>query len=325
MQLRVGTAVLATVLTMCFAASGEVDIVALRQTQVSGVVLVLKAEISSLKLSGSEQGGQHGKASPESNAFSLEAAEGRVEPLSWLKQHSKYVVVPPGVTYHAQCSREVSRSGLVQAVFTFGVVAGGLSGRLDQGMKPEAALASGARMMDAKGETLLKRTRDFYATRQVRYAGNVAVYTHGFLPPDKSLMITFMELNPYRKKACAGLPNGPILDIHLPTAPDAETEGRETPATEGGYERALKRAGLSESEYLNIIVNLEDAQKLDSDSAQLEATDEFLSSLGDSEETRNIRRNNAIRRKNLAVYRASKAELDSLLKERISLLNGRFN
>lgn len=325
MQLRLGTAVLAAVLVMCSASFADVDVITLTQAQVNRVLPVLKAEITQLKSPGSEQSGELSKASSESNWFSLAAVEGRVEPLSWLKQRSKYIVVPPGATYHAQCSREVSRSGLVQAVFTFGVVAGGLSGRLDQGVKPEAALASGARMMDAKGEALLKSTRAFYAARQIHYAGNVAAFTHGFLTPDKSLMITFMELNPYREKACAGLPNGPIIDIHLPTAREAAAEGHEEPAPEGGYERALARAALNESEYLNIIVNLEDAQKLDSDSSQLDATDEFLSSLGDSEETRRIRRNNSIRRKNLALYRANKAELDSMLKERISLLNGRFN
>lgn len=325
-MLRLRTVLLAMMLMMCLAASAEVDLVALTQTQVSRVLPVLKAEISSLKSSADEPGNEKAARATSSNAFVLAAVEGKVEPLSWLNQRSKYVVVPPGATYHAQCSREVSRSGLVQAVFTFGVAAGGLSGRLAQGVKPEVALAAGTRMMDAKGDALLKSTREFYAARQVRYVGNVEAFTHGFVTPDKSVAIAFLELNPYRKDACAALPNGPILDIHMPTVPDETTKGisKAGPA-EGGYERSLKRAGLSEPEYLNIVLSLQDAQNLDSDPAQLDATDEFTASLGDSEETRQIRRNNGIRRKNLAVYRANKAELGALLKERISLLNGGLN
>jgi hypothetical protein len=65
----------------------------------------------------------------------LDIQSGKTDPLNWLKQHSKHIIVPPGATYQPGCSREVSIKGkelfkdadsdmkpssVPTAVFTFG-------------------------------------------------------------------------------------------------------------------------------------------------------------------------------------------------------------
>lgn len=326
MHLRRRVAVFLFLLFAYSVALAQFETKELSPDQVRRAIPVLRAEIARLKAHSERRQRSGSQSMSASEAVVPDAMEGKVEPLSWLKQRSQYVVVPPGATYHAQCSREVSRSGLVQAIYSFGVAAGGLSGRLGAGVRPEEALKSSTRMMDTKGDALLKSTRQFYEAREIRYLGNVAPFIHAFVPRDESLDIGFMELNPYRVGPCAALATGPILNIHVPTASTgAEPRSSPMPTEAGEYKRAMQSSGLSENEYLNIIFNLEDARTYDGDASQLDAMDALAASMGslegDPEVNRRLLRDNATRRRNLALYRSEKAQLNPLLRQRISLIN----
>jgi hypothetical protein len=110
--------------------SAQNMIAKLTDAEIRTVIPILKAEIAGYtKLENAmatEQDLQH--------QLFLDIKSGKTDPLDWLKQHSKHIIVPPGAIYESACSRAVSIKGiwdldpeaetkssaLPTAIFTFG-------------------------------------------------------------------------------------------------------------------------------------------------------------------------------------------------------------
>jgi hypothetical protein len=81
----------------------------LTESELSVVLPILKAEVAGITKS-------VGAFASEMNAAQqlyLDIKSGKTDPLVWLKQHSKHIIVPPEAKYDPACSRAVSLGGTI--------------------------------------------------------------------------------------------------------------------------------------------------------------------------------------------------------------------
>lgn len=217
---------------------------------------------------------------------------GKIDPLDWLKQRSKHILVPPGAKYDPVSSRAVSIAGVdiileemgkgalvtppVQptAVFTFGKTITAIN---------KDVLAKMARNLDVAGELLydindpsytemrsiLAKARTFYS--QHGFSTGYSMTGDGIIFEPRAaegeisgtvFQIYFTAFSPYFPRvmeSCSALPIGPGIEIR---AGDRMMEAYSTGtaasggANQGGLKAALMKAGISENRYAEIKVSL---------------------------------------------------------------------
>ncbi|MDP2883930.1 MAG: hypothetical protein Q8P51_02775 [Ignavibacteria bacterium] len=79
----------------------------LSESEIRSVISILKAEIAGY--SQLEKGIQTDRDARQALFEGIKS--GKIDPLAWLKQRSKYVIVPPGAVYEPACSRAASIMG----------------------------------------------------------------------------------------------------------------------------------------------------------------------------------------------------------------------
>lgn len=214
----------------------------LYESEIRAVIPILKAEIA-------EYGQLEKTIKMERDArlaLINDIKSGKIDPLNWLKQHSKNIIVPPGVIYEPACSRAASIAGwqmIMQegepeivntppvqptAIFTF---------RKEVPAINKNALIKRSNNLDISGESMynindpsykemrsiLEKSRSFYSkegfSADYNQSGNAVI----FYPHDAEGEISGVVFDLYWKafdpnfpdvrKNCMSLPIGPTIEI----------------------------------------------------------------------------------------------------------------
>lgn len=200
------------------------------------------------------------KKAEENEKFYADIASGNTDVLAWIRQHTKYALIPPGAVYSAECSRTVTGdSAIPTALFTLGkespyrdllrrATAGDaealaeyqrLRGEEEVGVRSAAAQAI---------HDLVANTISFYKDHEFVESESInrPVSVTWLVPPDPSVFVSIWDVNPYAGvlprntlDICAALPTGPMIEIELRAIPEEEApiiaEAEELPDPE--YER----------------------------------------------------------------------------------------
>jgi len=226
----------------------------------------------------------------------LDIQSGRTDPLDWLKQHSKHILVPPEAKYEHACSRAVSlgpaqisssqelaevKPGAVPtAIFTFGKDLTWVNKQLlGENITQESyeRFLQNVYRIDDKGyaeiKAILNRTITFYSKNgfQASYestadgpSGTTAIFYH---PEDEGYIsgkvyhIDFKLFQPdYLEidKMCHQHPAGPSIEIRA--EPKLLEKLFSTPvdnnSTDVNTKNSLNKAGISEDRYAMVKTSL---------------------------------------------------------------------
>ncbi len=180
----------------------------------------------------------------EIESFYGDIESGKTDVLAWIRQHTEYALIPPGVVYKADCSRTLTLDSMIPtAVFTFGKESPyrDLLRRATTG--DEEALAeyqrlrgeeeTGARPAVAQAiHDLVTKTVSFYMDHDFvePESMNRPVSVTWLVPPDPRVFVSVWDVNPYAGLlprntlvACASLPTGPMIAIELRAVSNDET------------------------------------------------------------------------------------------------------
>lgn len=259
----------------------------LTEGELRSVIPVLKAEIAGYERL--EKGINTERAAQQALFDGIKS--GRIDPLKWLQQRSKYVVVPPGAVYEPACSRAVSIMGwdspgrqdpevagilpppvLPKAIFTFGkeipAVNKHLLGRSITN-ESYARFRENPYTVDDPSykeiRSILGKARAFYNERGFSASYSMDGYTVDFYPSDAEGEIAgvvwqvhvelFDPANPDVVKNSKSHPLGPSIEIK---AGDKLMEkalksgNAELGASDAAVKRDLQKAGISEERYAEI-------------------------------------------------------------------------
>ncbi len=225
--------------------SAQIFYAKLTDAEIRTVIPILKAEIAGYtNLSESMK-----KGTDIRHQLFLDIQSGKTDPLDWLKQHSKHIIVPPGAIYQPACSREVSIKGweifledkelnakpsaVPTAVFTFGKDLPAINKHLlGDNITPESYNKFTENPYNAtdpsfnKMRLFIKDADSFYAKNgfSIHYSDYFPVATaFGFShPEDEELISGFLNmfdwtlLDPFYPdvlKQCRSYIMGPVIEI----------------------------------------------------------------------------------------------------------------
>jgi len=243
---------------------------------------------------------------------------GRVDPLSWLKEHAASLRIPPLLTYSKECSR--TASGLAMsptALFSFGIEASeyglaliSVGGETSPAMSGEELAETDAQK---KVSGIVNSMRSFYHEEKYPDFTNDAPLYWSTVSPDSSLRITVIEANVYLAWGCDSIPTGPLLEISLNESPD-DPFRRSRAATTEDMVTILGSAGMSEGEFLSLTTALVLARN---DSRNPSALEFDADTRPESEEERKlfdeVKRMVEVRKRNVDLYKHYARVLDPLL------------
>ncbi len=245
----------------------------------------------------------------------VEKIDAGLDPFEWLTQISRDVTTPSTARYEAACSRaHPAASQDPSAVFSFGIPAPPAWLRVWHARDESVPIGDRTQSSERPGaprpgatrpEQVVQQTRAFYSSRQYQYEGEPAPFEWQFLTPDRHVSATVMGVNVLgRTEPCRALPTGPT--ILFKAEGEAFVKGpQKTPATTNWeLAEALQRVGIGESDYLNLKLQLLNAQADAQDPSRLAgttpATDEQRKAL-------------EIRRQNAEFYRTHEKTVAPLL------------
>jgi hypothetical protein len=309
---------------LCFSFNSALaeDWLQLTDAMVKRAIPVLKAQANELK-----------QARDDLLRAQRKPKKGIEDPLGWLKQHSRYVLVPEGAVYSASCSRAVSSQGfnpLPSAVFTLGkemdcclkhLLAGSLKidfrslGDLCINLSPEC------RKDRDQADKRMKELQAFYRKKGFndKYGGLGQLF---HAPPDESLLVEVMNINVYHRsyfghpytgldeqgiEACSNIPSGILIQI---------TGDEQTPISEtkNSVEETLKKSGMTTEEYERIMIAVGQAQIDSRDPSVFEVTTTFESSTAEERKGfAEYMKQLTARKRNAELYRKYSGELDPIL------------
>jgi hypothetical protein len=81
----------------------------LTESELSAVLPILKAEVAGI----TKAVDAYASEMDRKRQLYLDIKSGKIDPLDWLKQHSKHILVPPEAKYEPACSRAVSLGGTI--------------------------------------------------------------------------------------------------------------------------------------------------------------------------------------------------------------------
>jgi len=316
------------------------DIVAkLTDAEVKTLIPIMKAEMAGYTKITS---GIAGEQDLRYQLF-LNIQSGKTDPLSWLKQHSKHILVPPGATYQAACSREVSYrnkfllenpeegfkpSAVPTALFTFGK---------ESGLSPENYKKFRENSIGL-GDPPIEKIRSVVVDAETFYSGNGFSTDWGmssgasisfYHPADEGRITGVVTIwdwiinitdDPQINKQCSMPVMGPVLKIEADyklldeifSSPDISK------SIDGNTGNSLKKAGITEDRYALVKASLVMARR---DSEYPEGIEvpsfEFTPATQEEREiakTINMMKENALARKsNIEVYNRLRLELNPIL------------
>ncbi len=256
---------------------------------------------------------ERARASGRQQAVALIGAG--TDPLEWLRKLTSNAATPSTARYQAECSRALTASsGVPSAVFTFGIAAPASwlavwkarDANIPIGDRSQAAAAPGAQRPGApRAEAVAQQTRAFYSSHEFEYEGEPAPFEWRFLGPDRLVSATVMGVNVLgRVDPCRALPSGPMVVLKAEGQAFAKGPAQPGAARNRELEDALDKAGISESEYLNLKLQLLAAR----------ADAQVPSRLNDAPPAgAGQQKTLAIRRENAEFYRRHQAVLEPLL------------
>jgi hypothetical protein len=260
----------------------------LTESEIRSVIPILKIEIA-----GYDQLEKAVKMERDARLALINGIKsGKIDPLNWLEQHSKYVMVPPGAIYEPACSRAVSIAGWEgimeqqpteedianittppvrpKAIFTFGKEIPAIN---------KNALIKRSKNIDISGESMfdvnnpsyqemrsiLENTRSFYSKRDFSanysISGDAVIFYPTYAEGEISGVVLEMYYDAFDpnftdvRKNCMSLPVGPTVEIE---AGDKLMEKVFKPGkTQVGMDddnikRNLQKAGITEERYAEI-------------------------------------------------------------------------
>lgn len=178
-------------------------------------------------------------------------ASGKTDVLGWIRQHTKYALIPAGAVYNAECSRSATgESAIPTAVFTFGKespyrdllrrATKGDSEALSEYQLRRGEEEVGMRSAAAQATyDLVAKTISFYKDHKFVETEDInrPVIVTWLASPDRSVLVSIYDVNPYAgvlprstPPTCSALPTGPMVEIEFTGGP--EEEGAEVAATE---------------------------------------------------------------------------------------------
>lgn len=258
-------------------------------------------------------------------ALFLDIKSGKVDPLEWLKQRSKYVIVPPGAVYESACSRAASIKGWdlpdmqdpevnakptahPTAIFTFGKDMPAINKHLlGKNITDESYRRFVENPFNAddpsyeKIRTTLEQTRIFYSKNGFSTGYSMDGFSVYFYPlaAEKEisgivLPIDVMLFDPFYPdvaKQCRSHPMGPSIEIR---AGDKLIEQISQQAEkmvgklDTSMERSLKKAGITEDRYALIKTALIIARRDSENPEEPEPTVDFTPTTPEEKETARI-------------------------------------
>jgi hypothetical protein len=259
------------------------------ESEMRSVMPILKAEIAGY---GQLEKGLE-KDRDERHALFKDIKSGKIDPLAWLKQRSKYVLIPPGAVYEPACSRAVSIRGwdlpdmqdaemrakpaaLPVAIFTFGKEFRAINKHL-LGKNISAESYAQFSMNPSNRDdpsyqeirSILEKTRSFYSEKGFSASYSMSGDSVNFSPYEAEEEISgnvlqvqidlFDPLYPDVLKSCRSHPMGPSIEIR---AGDKLMEKAFKPVDiKVGTDNAtiksnLQKAGITEDRYAEIIAAL---------------------------------------------------------------------
>ncbi|HUX97254.1 MAG TPA: hypothetical protein VMV47_16080 [Bacteroidales bacterium] len=273
----------------------------------------------------------------------LDIQSGKTDPLNWLKQYSKHIIIPPGATYQPACSREVSLmnklllqepdailkpSAVPTAIFTYGKeykLSDATYKNLREGQNtPDYQEIEKIKVVVKNADSFY--TKNGFSTSYGMSTGSALTFNH---PEDEGRITGSVFIwdwiiedpqNPEINKLC-GLPNiGPVLEFKAEYALlDEIFAGTDISTSINDNTRSsLKKAGISEERYALVKASLLKA-RIDSeypDGIEVPTLD-FTPNTQEEKEMMKIvedMRHDALARKsNINVYNKFKLELDPIL------------
>ncbi len=257
----------------------------LTEREIRSVIPILKVEIAGYGQL--EKGIETDRGARQ--ALFHDIKSGKIDPLAWLKQRSKYVLVPPGAVYEPACSRAASIRGwdltdmqdketravpaaLPTAIFTFGKDLPAINKHL---LSKNITAESYARFSQNPFNTnapsyqeirsILEKTRSFYSGKGFSASYSMSGDSVNFFPHDAVGEISghvfqvqidlFDPLYPDVLKSCGSHPMGPSIEIR---AGDKLMEKVFKPVDikvntdDARIKRDLQRAGITEYRYAEI-------------------------------------------------------------------------
>ncbi|MBI5475870.1 MAG: hypothetical protein HY964_03960 [Ignavibacteriales bacterium] len=255
----------------------------LTEKEVQSVIPILKSEIAGYSRFEGEQKTDRDRKRKLFEAFK----SGKIDPLDWLKQHSKHVIAPSGAVYEPNVSRAVSIRGwdlpkdpevpdlyyvLPTAIFTFGkeipAINKYLLGKKITQESYKQFRENPFNMNDPSYKeirSILEKTRTFYSGKGFSSDYSMDGYTVGFYPMDADEEISgtvwqvqidlFDPLYPDVVRNSASHPMGPSIEIK---AVDKLMEKVFQQADiklgieDSNIKASLKKAGITEDRYAEI-------------------------------------------------------------------------
>jgi hypothetical protein len=279
----------------------------LTESELSAVLPILKAEASSI----TESVDAYAAQTEGGNQLFLDIKSGKTDPLDWLKQHSKNIIVPPGAKYLSECSRAVSirlselllkndpdlkLSAVPMAIFAFGKDLPSINKNLlGENITSEDYYKLIENPYDAsdpgvdKLRLFIKETELFYRNKgfSIHYSDFVPPGTlfSIYHPEDEGLIAGNMNIfdwtlldpsYPDALKQCRSYILGPVIEINA--EPKLLNNSNDSPDSGNSIDiktrDALKNAGISEDRYALIKVSLVRA-RIDSENPDAIEVPEF--------------------------------------------------
>jgi len=257
----------------------------LSESEIRSVIPILKAEVAAYS--------QFKEAQKDDNLARKKLFEeiksGKIDPLDWLKKHSKYIIVPPGVVYQPECSRTASILGGLTlqsykqpddisldmpekatptAIFTFGKEIRAINKQWLIKFSKNDTSYNNDFLYDVNDpsynelRSILENARSFYSKRGFSAEYDETGDNIIFEPLDaEGEIIGYVasfygpSYNPYFMefmKACASLPIGPIIEIEAgDKLMEKVFKQKEIKLGTDNSEvkRCLKKCGITEEQY----------------------------------------------------------------------------
>ena len=316
---------------------GQLTVPKLTDADVQRLIPVMKAQAAEMQAGLKEAEQQHEQMQTmfkemEQCITDLEA--GKLDPLAYLKQRSKYVTAPPSAVYKPKLSRLVSLNlyGIPTAIFSYGIesetarnLASGGEVTFEQFLKfGDIYKGPAGKKIKAAEEEFMS----FYTSKGfTKLQGNITYPGYNCTSPDGSAWAEFVFFNTYTGAEYVAenvetIPSGPILEIHLsefwsPGEKPQPMEKTESPVPTG-KEQALRKAGMSEEKYGEYVGALGMARNDAADPSRIDTASIGLDYEGpmDPEMKKTLEEMKTfyeIRRQNSLVYKRHAAALDPLL------------
>jgi hypothetical protein len=283
----------------------------------------------------------------------LDIQSGKTDPLNWLKQHSKHIIVPPGAVYLPACSREASIKGweffeddgsylkpsaVPTAIFSYEKNFSAINSKL---LGSTVTQESYSKFMEnpyntndpsyAGIESILKDAESFYlkngfsASYGLSYGTAVSFYH----PDDEEYIsgvvynLNTMLLDPTYSdvvKQCRSHIMGPVIEIKAEYKLLDKLFGSPDigPSINGNTKNSLKKAGITEDRYAMVKVSLIKARQDSEYPDAIEVPSFDFTPVTDEEKEmakvfESLKQDALARKSNIIIYNKFKAELDPLI------------